>query len=159
MAKIFESSSYIVDMVNQAFEEAGLLSYGFNIEVMSVAKAKQVIKISKANPITEHLVNSNSDVICIEVYEKAFERLSDEYQKKLVEMYVSAVSYNSEKDKLIIQSREVRNLFNLCKKYGCEFVNVLETAYLTIDQIEEQEKEEKERAKALEKAAKKGKKF
>lgn len=157
MGKIFSSSEYVVEMVEKTFEESGLASYGFTLEVMSVTKSKQPIKVSKANPVTEHLVNA-SDVICVEIYEKAFERLSEDYQKKLVEMYISGISYDSEKDKLTIQNREVRNLFNMCKKYGNGFVSILEASYLAIDQIEEEEKEEKERLKAEKAAAKKSRK-
>lgn len=156
MGKIISSSEYVVNVVDEVVAEAGLASYGITVETMSTTKSKNPVKVSKANSTTEYLTKT-SDVVCVEVYEAAFERLDDEMQKKLIEMYISAISYDSEKDKLTIQNNQFLNMFNMCRKYGDEFIHVLESAYIAIQQIEDEEKEAKEREKEAKAAKKKQK--
>lgn len=146
MGKLISSSDYVVELVDTAVTEAGLAAYGITVETMSTTKSKHPVKVSKANSTTEYLTKT-SDVICVEVYEAAFERLDDDMQKKLIEMYISSISFDSEKDKLTVQNNQFLNMFNMCRKYGDEFIHVLESAYIAIQQIEDEEKEEKERQK------------
>lgn len=154
MAKPIKSSEYVQDLVDEAVEAAGLSAYGLTIETMSLTKSKDPVKVSKANSTTEYLTNK-SDVVCIYIYEAAFERLDEESQKKIIEMAISSISYDSEKDKINIQNNPSLNTFNMCKKYGNGFVYTLEAAYIAIQQIADEEKE----AKEAEKEAKATKKF
>lgn len=146
MGKLFKTSSDLVKMFDDEFERVGLSSYGISLEVMSTIKSKNPVKVSKANSTTEYLTNT-SDIICIEVYEAAMDRLSDEIKKLVVEMFISSVSYDSEKDKINIQTNPVQLLFNMSRKYGTEVVDKIETAYMAIQQIEDEEKEQKEMKK------------
>lgn len=143
MSKLFKTSDDLVNMFNSEFERVGLTSYGISLEVMSTIKSKNPVKISKANSTTEYLTNTN-DIICIEVYEAAMDKLSDEIKKIVAEMYISAISYDSEKDKITIQTNPIQLLFNMSRKYGPEIVDKIETAYLAIQQIEDEEREQKE---------------
>lgn len=153
MGKLFDSSEYVVEMVSEEVSKVGLESIGITVKTMSLTKAKDIIKVSKANATTEHLAKCD-DMICVYVYEQAFERLDEEAQRKFVEMAISSVSYDSEKDKINIVSHPYLNLFRMCQKYGEEFVNTVEAGYLAIQQIEDEEREEKERLKE-ERAARK----
>lgn len=153
MGKLFDSSEYVVEMVSEEVSKVGLESIGITVKTMSLTKAKDIIKVSKANATTEHLAKCD-DMVCVYVYEQAFERLDEEAQRKFVEMAISSVSYDSEKDKINIVSHPYLNLFRMCQKYGEEFVNTIEAGYLAIQQIEDEEREEKERLKE-ERAAKK----
>jgi hypothetical protein len=153
MGKLFDSSEYVVEMVSEEVSKVGLESIGITVKTMSLTKAKDIIKVSKANATTEHLAKCD-DMVCVYVYEQAFERLDEEAQRKFVEMAISSVSYDSEKDKINIVSHPYLNLFRMCQKYGEEFVNTVEAGYLAIQQIEDEEREEKERLKE-ERAAKK----
>ena len=153
MGKLFDSSEYVVEMVSEEVSKVGLESIGITVKTMSLTKAKDIIKVSKANATTEHLAKCD-DMVCVYVYEQAFERLDEEAQRKFVEMAISSVSYDSEKDKINIVSHPYLNLFRMCQKYGEEFVNTVEAGYLAIRQIEDEEREEKERLKE-ERAAKK----
>ena len=153
MGKLFDSSEYVVEMVSEEVSKVGLESIGITVKTMSLTKAKDIIKVSKANATTEHLAKCD-DMVCVYVYEQDFERLDEEAQRKFVEMAISSVSYDSEKDKINIVSHPYLNLFRMCQKYGEEFVNTVEAGYLAIQQIEDEEREEKERLKE-ERAAKK----
>lgn len=153
MGKLFDSSEYVVEMVSEEVSKVGLESIGITVKTMSLTKAKDIIKVSKANATTEHLAKCD-DMVCVYVYEQAFERLDEEAQRKFVEMAISSVSYDSEKDKINIVSHPYLNLFRMCQKYGEEFVNTVEAGYLAIQQIEDEEREEKERLKE-ERAARK----
>jgi hypothetical protein len=110
--------------------------------------------VSRANATTQFL--TNKDVILV-IYEEAFDRLSDEFKNKLMEGVISNVSYDTEKDRLNVEGDIAKELFRMRKKYE-NYVDVMETAYLIIQQIEDEEKERKEaekQRKAEERAAKK----
>ena len=66
--KIFKTSEDIVELFEEQFSEVGLESYGLHLKVMSVPKAKEIIKVSRANATTEHLSKIN-DLITIFVFE------------------------------------------------------------------------------------------
>lgn len=153
MSKIFKTSEDIENLVRSQFAETGLESYGLNLEVMSLSKAKDIIKVSKASATTEFLTKSEG-VITLFVYEKALERLNIESQNKIIEMALSNVSYDSEKDKINIDTQPFNQVFRMRQKYGDAFLNCLESAYYAISQIELEEKE----AKEFEKSQKKNKK-
>lgn len=153
MAKIFETSADIAELAQDKFEETGLPQMGVNLKVLSVAKSKTVLKVSRANATTHFL--TNKDVILL-IYEEAFDRLSDEFKNKLMEGAISNISYDSEKDKLNVDGDIAKEIFRMRRKYD-NYVDVAETAYLVIEQIveeEKQRKEEEKQRKAEAKAAK-----
>lgn len=154
MAKVFKTSEDIVELFDKQFSEVGLESYGLRLKVMSVPKAKEVIKVARANATTEFLSKIN-DLITVFVYENAFDRLTDETRDKLIEMAFSGISYNSEKDKINIDTNPIHLILNMRRKYGDDILNHVELAQLTIEAIEQEEKEKKEAEKAAKKAKKK----
>lgn len=146
MAKIFTSSDYVVEMVEKEFNNIGLANYGLNLKVMSLTKAKDVIKVSKASATTEFLANKDG-MIQVFVYEEAFERLDEKAQKMLIEMALSNITYDTEKDKLNVETNPFIQVFNMRRKYGDDFLNSFEYSYAAIQQITEEEKARKEAAK------------
>lgn len=151
--RIFKTSEDIVELFEEQFSEVGLESYGLHLKVMSVPKAKEIIKVSRANATTEHLSKIN-DLITIFVFENAFDRLTDDAKTMLVEMALSGVSYDSEKDKIIVDTNPIHLILNMRRKYGDDILNKVELAQLTIEAIEQEEKERKEAEKAAKKAKK-----
>lgn len=144
MAKIFDTSEDIVEMIDNKFDEVGLANYGLNLKVMSVSKSKDILKASKASATTEYL-SKKSDMVLFTVYEEAFDRLPDNVKEMLVDMAMSNVSFDFEKDKINIDSSPFNQVFRMRKKYGDEeFLNGLELAYHIIEEIEEEAKAEKE---------------
>ncbi len=154
MAKIFETSQDIAELAQDKFEETGLPQMGINLKVLSVTKSKNVLKVSRANATTHFL--TDKDVILV-VYEEAFDRLSDEFKNKLMEGAISNISYDTEKDKLNVENDIAKEMFRMRRKHE-NYVDVVETSYLVVEQIEDEEKRRKEEEKlrkAEERAAKK----
>lgn len=151
MGKLFTTSEDICELITEEFSKTDLESYGINLSIMSTKKAKDVIKVTKASPTTEFIIKQE-DVIQVCVYEAAFDRLTDDVKQRLVEMALSVVHFDSEKDKLTVESNPYIQLFNGSKKYGAEVaLNTIELSYAVIAQIEEEEKAKKEEEKASKK--------
>lgn len=121
-----------------------------NIYYCSVPRQKGVVKVSKLNPIGE-MVSKRPMTIVITVVEKIFERLNPKQQQMIAEDVISQVSYDYDKDKIVIESPAITMNVSTWQKYGDELANAYETSYHTAQMIEEEEKERK----AAEKEAKK----
>lgn len=146
MSKIFESSDEVVAIAREMFKETGLLNYGLTLKIMSVPKAKEILKVTKASPATEFLTN-NEGIIQLFVFEKAFERLDENSQKMLLDMAFSNVWYDTDKDKLNIDTTPNAAIIRMRQKYGNDILDKVELALVTMQQIEEEEKEAKEAAR------------
>ena len=156
MAKLFETSQDIAELAQEKFEDTGLAQMGINLKVMSVTKAKNVLKASKAGATIQYL--TSKDVFLV-VYEEAFDRLSQEMQEKLMEGAISNISYDTEKDRLLVETDIAKEMFRMRRKYE-NYVDIMEASYIVINQIEDEEKRRKEEEKlrkAEEKAAKRRK--
>jgi hypothetical protein len=151
MSKIFETNSEIIDLVDKKFNETILSELGIKIKVMSLTKSKEMVKVSGANATTLFLTK-NDDLVCLYIYEKAFERLSEQDREILVEGALSNVSYYEAKDRIIIDNSRYGELVRMRKKYP-EYIDIIEESQLVIEGISIEEKEFKE----AEKEAKKNK--
>lgn len=156
MAKLFETSEEFVELIENKYSETGLDTMGIGLKVISVTKAKDVLKVSKTSAVTSFITKENCESIIVTVYEEALDRLTDDVREMLVEMVLSNVSYDNEKDKLNIETNPYVQIFNMRKKYGEKVVDNLELAYLTIQQIEDEERQRKEEEKERKKATKNG---
>ena len=146
MAKLFESASDIVELAEEKFEETGLPQMGINLKVISITKAKDVLKVARANATTEFLTK-NSDVITLFVYEDAFDRLDDDMKNMLMEGALSNVSYDTEKDKLNVDSSRYGEFIRMRRKFP-NYGDIVETSVMVIEQIIEEEKQRKEEERA-----------
>lgn len=153
MAKIFKTSDDIVELIENQFSETGLESYGLNLKVLSTAKSKDVITVSKESAKTEFLSKTN-DLISIVIREDILDRMDDVSKSRIVEMYLSGVSYDSEKDKVTVDKNPINLILNMRGKYGDEILNTLELAKIIMEEIAEEEKERKRAEKEAKKAKK-----
>ena len=158
MSKLFDTSDYIVDMIGEEFANCGLESYGIALNVLSTVKAKDILTVAKASPTTEKLSNQES-LIIVTVFERAFERLDEKAQKLFIESILSCVTYDSEKDKIMIDKNQANMLHRMRHKYDDSILNTLELNQIIISQIEEEDKakKEEEKLKKMEKRALKNK--
>ena len=152
--KFFETSADIAELVQSKWEETGLAQMGIELKLISVTKAKNVLKASKAGATINYLTKKDAFLI---IYEEAFDRLTDEYKEKIIEGALSNISYDAEKDKLNVEGDIAKELFRMRRKYE-NYVDIMETSYIVINQIEEEEKERKEAEKAQKAAAREAKK-
>lgn len=150
MAKLFETSEEFVELIHQKFNESGLSSYGINLKVLSITKQKEIIKISRTSATTAFLTKKD---IQITLFEEPFDRLPKDMQERLIETTLSNVWYDTEKDKLMVENNPFVQLFSMRKKYPT-ILDDFETAHLTIQQLEDEEKERKAAEKELKKRSK-----
>ena len=143
MAKFFETSQDIAELVQSKWENTGLAQMGIELKLISVTKAKNVLKASKAGATINYLTKKDAFLI---IYEEAFDRLSDEYKERILEGALSNISYDTDKDKLNVETDIAKELFRMRRKYE-NYVDIMEASYLVINQIEEEEKERKEASK------------
>lgn len=150
MAKFGKVTEETQELVDKISNETGLIQF-IDIEAVSVPKSKKVIDIKRCPPLGEH-VAGKSEVVCVIVYEKAFERLSEEQQELLMREAFNMVHYDAEKDKIVIGCPQIVVSCSGHAKWGDAIINASETAVLAIQQIIDEEKEEKERAKSKRKS-------
>lgn len=153
MGKYFTTSDDIAEIVNRKFQETGLSGYGVNLKTLSVKKAKEVVKVSKASAATEFIAKKD-DMIQLFIYEEVFDRLPDEVKDMLVEMALSNVSYDIDKDKLNVDTNPFNQIFSMRKKYGNVILDNLELSSMLILQVEEEERERKQAEREAKKAKK-----
>ena len=147
--KMFETSNEIAELCMTKWEDTGL-DVIINLKLISTPKAKTILKVQRANATTHFL--TQKDIIVI-VYEDALDRLTDEHKAILIEGILSNVSYDSEKDKMLVETDIAKEIFRMRRKYP-NYVDILEEAYIVINQIEDEEQQRKE----AERLAKKDKK-
>lgn len=153
MGKIFTTSDDVLEIVDKKFKETSLNEYGVTLKVMSVTKAKEIFKISKASATTEFIAKKDG-MVQLFIYEAAFDRLPDDAKEMLIEMVLSNVSYDTDKDKILVETNPFKQVFAMRKKYGNVILDKMELSSLIIEEIEEEEKEKK----IAEREAKKAKK-
>ena len=152
--KFFETSADIAELCQSKWEETNLAQMGIELKLLSVTKAKNILKASKAGATINYL--TRKDVFLV-IYEEAFDRLSDEFKEKLIEGALSNISYDTDKDKLNVETDIAKEMFRMRRKYE-NYIDIMEASYLTIEQIEDEEREKKEEEKARKAAAREAKK-
>ena len=167
MAKLFKTSDDIYEFITNEWSNTENSKIGVRLKVISTQKAKQILKLSKASATTEYLIREQ-DVLTLVVYEEAWDRLSEMNKILLLKGIFSVVSYDTEKERLIIDNRTYADLFNMRhtkdangNEYLDKYDNALETCALLLQQIEDEQKQAKEEEKARkaeERAAKKAQK-
>lgn len=153
MGKLFETSDEFVDLIEDQFSKTNLDTLGINIKVMSTTNAKDMMKVTKTSAVMDYITKEDTSVL-VTLYEQAFDRLPKDVQEMLVEMALSNVSYDTEKDKLNIETNPFKQVFAMRRKYGEVILDNIELAHLTIQQIEDEERERKEAEKEMKKAKK-----
>ena len=167
MAKLFKTSDDIYEFITNEWSNTENSKIGVRLKVISTQKAKQILKLSQASATTEYLIREQ-DVLTLVVYEEAWDRLSEMNKILLLKGIFSVVSYDTEKERLIIDNRPYADLFNMRhtkdangNEYLDKYDNALETCALLLQQIEDEQKQAKEEEKARkaeERAAKKAQK-
>lgn len=167
MAKLFKTSDDIYEFITNEWNNTRSSEIGVGLKVISTTKAKQILKLSKASATTEYLIREQ-DVLTLVVYEEAWDRLSEINKILLLKGIFSVVSYDADKERIVIDNRPYADLFNMRhakdtngNEYLDQYDNALETCALLLQQIEDEQrqaKEEEKIRKAEERAAKKAKK-
>ena len=156
MAKTLSvASEEYVKLVNEVVAETGLDRMGVDFQVYKLLKTKnEVVRVQKANEIAEILTN-REDLVIVAIYEKAFDKVDVKAQRIWLESALAKVSYDSEKDKLVIGGEPTLTIpLGMYHKYDKLAVDMAELEQLTLQQIRDEEAEEKEKQKELKKSKK-----
>ena len=164
MSKFLEPSDEIVKIVKEISEELGLNTYGLEVLPLCVTKASEVCQIVKANSLAEYIAEKDN-LIFVLCYEDAFEGtdksghpLADEKTKYMwIRNAMEAISYDSEKDKLIMKCPMISVPLGFYEKYKEATIDSARLGLYTMAQITEMKKEEAEAKKAEKKNKKKNK--
>ena len=151
MAKLMKASEDISNMVTEISNELGLAQMGIDFEVLNTSKSNDVVKIAKANAFTE-IITNRDDLIVIVVYESAFDRVDEKTKYMWLRMAMDTISYDSEKDKIILTAPTITVPVGFYEKYKNVAVDFALLAKYTIAQIEDEEKQRKAEAQAAKKA-------
>ena len=154
MAKLTMASPDLEKLVQEVAQEMGLTQMGVEFQALNAKKSKEIVKVSKANEVTEILSDKENLVVVI-AYEEAFDRVDEKTRWMWIRMALDCVSYDPEKDKISLSTPTITVPLGFYQKYGNVAVQNAELALLTIQQIQEEEKERKEAEKALKKSKKK----
>ena len=147
MAKFGDVSDETKDLIEQLVAEAGLENF-IRVEIMNIIKSKQLFSVSKAGPKAEHMANlPENETVCICVYEDAFNRLDDKAKLLTARDAVASISFDTEKDKIVITQPQICVSLGGRMKYGEELLDAAEAGVLAIQQIEDEKKAEKEAKK------------
>ena len=100
-------SEDLKQLVEEAVAKTNLESIGVRVEPIRLNKSKGVFgEVIKGNDLLKLFTNGD-DVVAIALFEDVFDRLEISMQKLLIESLVSQISYDLEKDKLVITKPEL----------------------------------------------------
>lgn len=146
MAKYEKTSDYIEDEIRSIFMKTGLDNFIY-LTILSKNKAKNVFEMSKADSITEYMINQ-TDVLRLVVYEEAYELIGKVNREILLEAMFANIDYDTEKEKMFINKNIADGLILLRNKYtDKELFDAYEASRLVIQQIEDKANAAKEERK------------
>lgn len=145
MAKFFEVSDENKELIEAIFSETGLDNY-INLKIVGTPKAKELIKISKANPLTEYVGKIPDAIVCT-LFEEAFDKLDEKNKKLIMEDAFNNVTYDNEKDKILVGVPQIVITVGGRHKYGEELINAAEIGVTMIQEVEEDRKERAAKSK------------
>lgn len=145
MAKFYKAEDEVQDLVHTIAGELGLDRF-MDFEALYVPKAKEVVTVQRANKLAEYLSN-REDLILVMIFGDVFDQFDDQAKYMTVRMAMDVISFDSEKDKIIIGT-EMLNIPNgFYEKYKQAAVDTARLGVHAIAQWEDKKKKEKEEKK------------
>ena len=86
-------------------------------------------------------------IVVVALYEDAFDRVDEQTQEIWIRSLLVQISYDLDKDKIVITKPELNVPLGLYHKFGNIALEKAELALLTLQQIADEEKERKEAKK------------
>lgn len=127
--------------------EMGLKAMGINIEPIRLKKSKKDFGVVLKSSDLVTLFTGDDSLVAVALYEEAFNRVDDQTQEIWIRSLLNQISYDMDKDKIIITKPELQVSLGLYHKLGNVAVQKAELAILVLQQIAEEEKEKKEAKK------------
>ena len=146
MTKFVKASEDMQELVEKVAEERDLNNY-IDFETIHFGKLKEVITVMKASASAEYLSN-REDLVLVMIREDVFDKVDEKTKLMWIRMGLDQVSYDTEKDKVVIGVPSITIPIGFCEKYKDEAVNAALLAKHTIAQIEDELKEKKNQEKS-----------
>jgi len=138
MAKYEEPFEDTQSLFNEVIETTGLNNY-MNINVLADNKAKDIFKVNKSNELLKYRTGDDVNII---LNESIFDKLTNEQKRIVVEEAIAYISFDSEKDKVIITKPDFIAHSGILRKHTFNTVEVVRESVKTLYQAQEQEEEE-----------------
>ena len=165
MAKFFKADESIVKLVDDIAHELNLTQNGIDFEVLDVVNLKEVVKIVKANEYAEYL-SGREDLILVLVNGEAFDMLPTtpaegdvDNRYMWLRIAMDQISYDSEKDKIVIGCPSITVPVGCYEKYKAAAVDSALLAQYTLAQMAEKKAQERAEKAAQKKEKKKNKRY
>lgn len=128
-------------------QEMHLTEIGINVEAIRLKKSKKEVgMVLKANDLVT-LFTGDESLVAVALYEEAFNRVDSETQDFWIRNLLSQISYDLEKDKILITKPELQVPLGMYRQFGNIAVQKTELQLITLAQIEDEEKERKANSK------------
>lgn len=137
MAKYEEPFEETQDLYNQLIEQAGLSNF-VNITILTDNKAKKIFNPVKANELLKY--RTGDDIIII-LNEKIFDQLTQEQRIIVAEESLAGISFDSEKDRIVINKPDVVTFSGILNKHTFETWNILKESITTLYNTEKEEED------------------
>ena len=155
MAKYSIAPEDIQKIVTDVATENGLQQIGIDFQALVTTKGKDVIKVVKANEFAE-IVSDRADLVFVLIREDVFDAVDDKTRYLWVRMELEKVSYDDEKEKIVIGCPTITVPIGFYEKYRDVAVDAALLQNYTLEQINDQEKERKRAEKEAKKNKKRG---
>jgi hypothetical protein len=132
MAKYEEPFEDTLELFNEVIDEADL-GRVMTITVLTNNRAKDIVKVSKANELLKF--RTGDDVIIV-LNEKIFEQLPEEQRRIVVEEAIAYISYDFEKDKVVISQPDFMAHSGILRKHTYARIEVVRESVKTLFQAE-----------------------
>ena len=128
-------------------QEMHLTEIGINVEAIRLKKSKKEVgMVLKANDLVT-LFTGDESLVAVALYEEAFNRVDSETQDFWIRNLLSQISYDLEKEKILITKPELQVPLGMYRQFGNIAVQKTELQLITLAQIEDEEKERKANSK------------
>ena len=127
--------------------EMHITDWGINVEAIRLKKSKKEVgAVLKANDLVT-LFTGDESLVAVALYEEALNRMDSQNQDLVIRSLLSQISYDADKDKIVITKPELQISLGMYRQFGDIAVKSAELQLLTLAQIADEEKEKKANAK------------
>ena len=127
--------------------EMHITDWGINVEAIRLKKSKKEVgTVLKANDLVT-LFTGDESLVVVALYEEALNRMDSQNQDLVIRSLLSQISYDADKDKIVITKPELQINLGMYRQFGDLAVKSAELQLLTLAQIAEEEKERKANSK------------
>ena len=127
--------------------EMHITDWGINVEAIRLKKSKKEVgTVLKANDLVT-LFTGDESLVAVALYEEALNRMDSQNQDLVIRSLLSQISYDADKDKIVITKPELQISLGMYRQFGDIAVKSAELQLLTLAQIADEEKEKKANTK------------